>query len=173
MERMGTLLVDLPHADPIITPRAAFLQINLTRGTPRLEDSARLYGFGAVKSGVKIVRADRNTPGFMPGTSIRHAALRGLPDRLLRPVSIEDIQSDGRGEIPGTIHASPLVDDVDHLRHALMLGGGDLLDGAPKRFFKADAGLVSVDDDGSLGVLWVHDRLLKPPPRYARYTTYE
>src|SRR5439155_3987507 len=30
-----------------------------------VEDSARLYGFGAVKTGVTIVHADRNTPGFM------------------------------------------------------------------------------------------------------------
>jgi xanthine dehydrogenase YagR molybdenum-binding subunit len=30
-----------------------------------VEDSARLYGFGAVKTSVKTVHADRNTPGFM------------------------------------------------------------------------------------------------------------
>ncbi len=30
-----------------------------------VEDSARLYGFGAVKTGVTLVHADRNTPGFM------------------------------------------------------------------------------------------------------------
>ena len=30
-----------------------------------VEDSARLYGFGAVKTGVTMVHADRNTPGFM------------------------------------------------------------------------------------------------------------
>ena len=31
-----------------------------------IEDSARLYGFGAViRRNVKIVHADRNTPGFM------------------------------------------------------------------------------------------------------------
>ncbi len=30
-----------------------------------VEDSARLYGFGSVKTGVSTVRADRNTPGFM------------------------------------------------------------------------------------------------------------
>jgi xanthine dehydrogenase YagR molybdenum-binding subunit len=30
-----------------------------------VEDSARLYGFGAVKTGVTLVQADRNTPGFM------------------------------------------------------------------------------------------------------------
>ena len=30
-----------------------------------VEDSARLYGFGAVKTKVSIVHADRNTPGFM------------------------------------------------------------------------------------------------------------
>jgi xanthine dehydrogenase YagR molybdenum-binding subunit len=30
-----------------------------------VEDSARLYGFGAVKTGVKTIHADRNTPGFM------------------------------------------------------------------------------------------------------------
>jgi hypothetical protein len=53
MERMGTLLLDLPHANPITTPRAAFLQINLTCGTPRFEDSARLYGFGAVSANRK------------------------------------------------------------------------------------------------------------------------
>jgi len=29
------------------------------------EDSARLYGFGAVRTGVTVVHADRNTPGFM------------------------------------------------------------------------------------------------------------
>jgi xanthine dehydrogenase YagR molybdenum-binding subunit len=29
------------------------------------EDSARLYGFGAVKTDVKVAHADRNTPGFM------------------------------------------------------------------------------------------------------------
>jgi xanthine dehydrogenase YagR molybdenum-binding subunit len=30
-----------------------------------VEDSARMYGFGAVKTGVTLVHADRNTPGFM------------------------------------------------------------------------------------------------------------
>ena len=30
-----------------------------------VEDSARLYGFGAVKTHVTLVHADRNTPGFM------------------------------------------------------------------------------------------------------------
>ncbi|MGN6459615.1 MAG: xanthine dehydrogenase family protein molybdopterin-binding subunit, partial [Pseudolabrys sp.] len=30
-----------------------------------VEDSARLYGFGSVKTGVSTVHADRNTPGFM------------------------------------------------------------------------------------------------------------
>jgi xanthine dehydrogenase YagR molybdenum-binding subunit len=30
-----------------------------------VEDSARLYGYGAVKTGVTLVHADRNTPGFM------------------------------------------------------------------------------------------------------------
>jgi xanthine dehydrogenase YagR molybdenum-binding subunit len=30
-----------------------------------VEDSARLYGFGAVKTRVSVVQADRNTPGFM------------------------------------------------------------------------------------------------------------
>jgi xanthine dehydrogenase YagR molybdenum-binding subunit len=30
-----------------------------------VEDSARVYGFGAVKTEVKTVHADRNTPGFM------------------------------------------------------------------------------------------------------------
>ena len=30
-----------------------------------VEDSARLYGFGAVKTHVSLVHADRNTPGFM------------------------------------------------------------------------------------------------------------
>jgi xanthine dehydrogenase YagR molybdenum-binding subunit len=30
-----------------------------------VEDSARLYGFGAIKTKVSIVHADRNTPGFM------------------------------------------------------------------------------------------------------------
>lgn len=30
-----------------------------------VEDSARLYGYGTVKTGVTLVHADRNTPGFM------------------------------------------------------------------------------------------------------------
>jgi xanthine dehydrogenase YagR molybdenum-binding subunit len=30
-----------------------------------VEDSARVYGFGTVKTGVTLVHADRNTPGFM------------------------------------------------------------------------------------------------------------
>jgi xanthine dehydrogenase YagR molybdenum-binding subunit len=30
-----------------------------------VEDSARMYGFGAVKTSVSLVHADRNTPGFM------------------------------------------------------------------------------------------------------------
>ncbi|MGI8525142.1 MAG: xanthine dehydrogenase family protein molybdopterin-binding subunit [Pseudolabrys sp.] len=30
-----------------------------------VEDSARMYGFGAVKTSVTLVHADRNTPGFM------------------------------------------------------------------------------------------------------------
>src|SRR3979490_1296831 len=41
-----------------------------------VEDSDRLYGFGAVKTGVTLVHADRNTPGFMrspPGVPYSYA----------------------------------------------------------------------------------------------------
>src|ERR1700730_6532319 len=86
--------------------------------------------------------------------------LRGLLDRL-RPVAIEDVQLDRRRKIAGTIRAASLVDEFDQFRHGLSFGGGDLLDGAPKRLFKADTGLVAVDDDGPFAVLRVHDRLLR------------
>src|SRR3984893_12973027 len=86
--------------------------------------------------------------------------LRGLLDRL-RPVAIEDVQPDRRRKIAGTVRAASLVDELDQFRHGLSFGGGDLLDGAPKRLFKADTGLVPVDDDGPFAVLRVHDRLLR------------
>src|SRR5262249_45230101 len=73
-----------------------------------VEDSARLYGFGAVKTKVSIVHADRNTPGFMrsppvvPYIYALESAMDELAIRLnLDPVElrrINDSMTDATGK---------------------------------------------------------------------------
>jgi xanthine dehydrogenase YagR molybdenum-binding subunit len=59
-----------------------------------VEDSARLYGFGAVKTGVKIVHADRNTPGFMrsPPVVPYIYALESAMDELAVKLDMDPIE---------------------------------------------------------------------------------
>jgi xanthine dehydrogenase YagR molybdenum-binding subunit len=73
-----------------------------------VEDSARLYGFGAVKTRVFLVHADRNTPGFMrsPPVVPYIYALESAMDELaiklnMDPVElrrINDSQTDATGK---------------------------------------------------------------------------
>ena len=73
-----------------------------------VEDSARLYGFGAVKTRVSLVHADRNTPGFMrsppvvPYIYALESALDELAIKLnMDPVElrrINDSQTDATGK---------------------------------------------------------------------------
>jgi xanthine dehydrogenase YagR molybdenum-binding subunit len=73
-----------------------------------VEDSARLYGFGAVKTRVSLVHADRNTPGFMrsPPVVPYIYALESAMDELaikfnIDPVElrrINDSQTDATGK---------------------------------------------------------------------------
>jgi len=73
-----------------------------------VEDSARLYGFGAVKTRVSLVHADRNTPGFMrsPPVVPYIYALESAMDELaiklnMDPVElrrINDSQTDATGK---------------------------------------------------------------------------
>jgi xanthine dehydrogenase YagR molybdenum-binding subunit len=73
-----------------------------------VEDSARLYGFGAVKTRVSLVHADRNTPGFMrsPPVVPYIYALESAMDELaiklnMNPVElrrINDSQTDATGK---------------------------------------------------------------------------
>ena len=73
-----------------------------------VEDSARLYGFGAVKTRVTLVHADRNTPGFMrsPPVVPYIYALESAMDELaiklnMDPVElrrINDSQTDATGK---------------------------------------------------------------------------
>jgi len=59
-----------------------------------VEDSARLYGFGAVKTGVTIVHADRNTPGFMrsPPVVPYIYALESAMDELAVKLDLDPIE---------------------------------------------------------------------------------
>jgi xanthine dehydrogenase YagR molybdenum-binding subunit len=59
-----------------------------------VEDSARLYGFGAVKTGVTIVHADRNTPGFMrsPPVVPYIYALESAMDELAVKLAMDPIE---------------------------------------------------------------------------------
>jgi xanthine dehydrogenase YagR molybdenum-binding subunit len=68
-----------------------------------VEDSARLYGFGAVKTRVSVVHADRNTPGFMrsPPVVPYIYALESAMDELaiklkLDPVELRRINDSSR-----------------------------------------------------------------------------
>jgi xanthine dehydrogenase YagR molybdenum-binding subunit len=73
-----------------------------------VEDSARLYGFGTVKTKVSIVHADRNTPGFMrsppvvPYIYALESAMDELAIRLdLDPIElrrINDAMTDATGK---------------------------------------------------------------------------
>jgi len=58
------------------------------------EDSARLYGFGAVKTGVTLVHADRNTPGFMrsPPVVPYIYALESAMDELAVKLNIDPVE---------------------------------------------------------------------------------
>ena len=59
-----------------------------------VEDSARLYGFGAVKTKVNIVHADRNTPGFMrsPPVVPYIYALESAMDELAVKLDIDPVE---------------------------------------------------------------------------------
>ena len=59
-----------------------------------VEDSARLYGFGAVKTHVQLVHADRNTPGFMrsPPVVPYIYALESAMDELAIKLDIDPIE---------------------------------------------------------------------------------
>jgi len=59
-----------------------------------VEDSARLYGFGAVKTHVQIVHADRNTPGFMrsPPVVPYIYALESAMDELAEELDMDPVE---------------------------------------------------------------------------------
>jgi xanthine dehydrogenase YagR molybdenum-binding subunit len=59
-----------------------------------VEDSARLYGFGAVKTAVTVVHADRNTPGFMrsPPVTPYIYALESAMDELAVMLKMDPIE---------------------------------------------------------------------------------
>ncbi len=59
-----------------------------------VEDSARLYGFGTVKTGVTLVHADRNTPGFMrsPPVVPYIYALESAVDELAAKLDMDPVQ---------------------------------------------------------------------------------
>jgi xanthine dehydrogenase YagR molybdenum-binding subunit len=59
-----------------------------------VEDSARLYGFGTVKTKVSIVHADRNTPGFMrsPPVVPYIYALESAIDELAVRLNLDPIE---------------------------------------------------------------------------------
>lgn len=59
-----------------------------------VEDSARLYGFGTVKTKVSIVHADRNTPGFMrsPPVVPYVYALESAMDELAIRLNLDPIE---------------------------------------------------------------------------------
>ncbi|AMN39108.1 xanthine dehydrogenase family protein molybdopterin-binding subunit [Rhodoplanes sp. Z2-YC6860] len=59
-----------------------------------VEDSARLYGFGAVKTQVQIVHADRNTPGFMrsPPVVPYIYALESAMDELAAELDMDPVE---------------------------------------------------------------------------------
>src|SRR4029079_1199661 len=59
-----------------------------------VEDSARLYGFGAVKTHVSLVHADRNTPGFMrsPPVVPYIYALESASDELAIKLDMDPIE---------------------------------------------------------------------------------
>ncbi len=59
-----------------------------------VEDSARVYGFGAVKTGVTLVHADRNTPGFMrsPPVVPYIYALESAMDELAVKLNMDPVE---------------------------------------------------------------------------------
>jgi xanthine dehydrogenase YagR molybdenum-binding subunit len=59
-----------------------------------VEDSARVYGFGSVKTGVTLVHADRNTPGFMrsPPVVPYIYALESAMDELAVKLAMDPIE---------------------------------------------------------------------------------
>jgi len=59
-----------------------------------VEDSARLYGFGAVKTRVSVVQADRNTPGFMrsPPVVPYIYALESAMDELAIKLNLDPVE---------------------------------------------------------------------------------
>jgi xanthine dehydrogenase YagR molybdenum-binding subunit len=59
-----------------------------------VEDSARLYGFGSVKTHVNLVHADRNTPGFMrsPPVVPYIYALESAMDELAEALDMDPVE---------------------------------------------------------------------------------
>lgn len=64
----------------------------------------------------------------------------------MRPDVVEDEQADRRGQIA---LLARLIDRTDHHRQRCFPGLRDFLQATPEGVFKADAGLVSINDDGS------------------------
>ena len=71
---------------------------------------------------------------------------RWLVPAKMRPDVVEDEQADRRGQIA---LLARLVDLADHHRQRCLLGLCDFLQATPEGIFKADAGLVSINDDGT------------------------
>ena len=59
-----------------------------------VEDSARLYGYGSVKTGVTMVHADRNTPGFMrsPPVTPYIYALESAIDEMAEKLNMDPVE---------------------------------------------------------------------------------
>ena len=65
---------------------------------------------------------------------------------MRRPDVVEYEQADRRGQIA---LLARLVDLTDHHRQRCLLGLRDFLQATPEGIFKAHAGLVSINDDGT------------------------
>src|SRR5437763_2408455 len=78
-----------------------------------VQDSARMYGFGAVKTKVNAVHADRNTPGFMrsppvvPYIYALESAMDELAAKLaIDPVELRRINDTMRDPVTGKAYSS-------------------------------------------------------------------
>jgi xanthine dehydrogenase YagR molybdenum-binding subunit len=87
-----------------------------------VEDSARLYGYGAVKTHVTLVHADRNTPGFMrspPVTPYIYALENAMDEMAVKldmdPVEfrrVNDSMTDATGKAWSTRHLMECYDQA-------------------------------------------------------------
>jgi len=72
-----------------------------------VEDSARVYAFGAVKTKVNIVHADRNTPGFMRSPPVVPTSTPLKPQWTNSPSNLVSIRSScGGSMIPRPIRST-------------------------------------------------------------------